>query len=72
MNYPDQISGAISQLKRVGYSDIEVKFVVASYAGSTLPWQEMTPNQQRRLSDDLRRHVRIARKWHYLTTGILA
>lgn len=68
MDYQERIAVSIDHLKRLGYTDRDVAEVVAHYTGYHA-WLGLSRNQQRRLAEDLNRHVRIARKWHYLLNG---
>mgnify|MGYP003586667492 FL=1 len=70
MEYENQISGYIQQMRRIGYSPAAISQIVSHYAGYS-EWNSLSVNQQRRLADDLRRHVHIARKWQYAVTGCL-
>lgn len=70
MEYQNQIVGYIQQMRRIGYSQQAISQIITHYSGYP-NWAEMTDNQKRRLADDLRRHVHIARKWQYSMTGYI-
>ncbi|MDR3592472.1 MAG: hypothetical protein P4N41_22675 [Negativicutes bacterium] len=67
----DIIASEIRQLIRIGYNDDRISQVITMYSGGRLSWQELSPNQQRRLAADLSHYGRIARKWHYALSGCL-
>lgn len=70
MEYYNQICGYIQQMRRIGYSQAAISQIIAHYSGYA-DWDGLTMHQQRRLADDLKRHVHIARKWQYSVTGHL-
>ena len=70
MEYHDQICGYVQQMRHLGYSQGAIGEIVAHYSGYP-DWATLSFHQKRRLADDLKRHVHIARKWHYDVTGHL-
>ena len=70
MEYHNQVHGYIQQMRRLGYSSGAIGQIVCHYSGYP-DWDSLSANQQRRLADDLRRHVHIARKWQYAVTNHL-
>lgn len=68
MIYPLIIEHHLGELQRIGYTSVKLKCVIETYTGYP-SWEGLSVNQQRRLADDLKRHVHLARKWHYCLTG---
>lgn len=70
MEYQDQVCGYIQQMRRLGYSQDAITQIVGLYSGYS-DWNGLSVHQQRRLADDLKRHIHIARKWQYALTNQL-
>ena len=70
VEYHNQVRGYMQQMRRLGYSPDAIGQIVCHYSGYP-DVDLLSVHQQRRLADDLRRHVHIARKWQYELTNQL-
>lgn len=64
MDYAAAIAAELAVLRHLGYTEPDVARVVGIYSGYP-DWHGLSPNQQRRLTADLKRHADIARRWHF-------
>jgi len=70
VNDPEVIQTQLGSLRSMGYSEQAIAQIIGNYTGY-LSWEDLSGNQHRRLAEDLRRHVRIARRWNYALSGCL-
>jgi hypothetical protein len=70
MNYLDTIEQFRIQLERIGYSGQQFNDILTLYSCNT-ELESLSPDEQSRLVENLKRFVHIARKSHYLIHGYL-